>query len=225
MEEEGPPQALIKSRADWPVAPRAEESEPQTPGQWEGSPEPLECARWLLRAPARVPQRVPPRSGSPPDADGCHLAAAGSCLQQATAVGRAPECHSGRGQMRQREVKKADLADTSGLPAVTAGTSEAEGAGDNLPRSLIWAPPAPVPQKGQSPERLAEESGDCEPPEGLAVPEPGAPSLSSGLQTPAHESGGHGPDHSRGQRRAQVTLAPTIRPPSSERGQGPPFTA
>lgn len=37
MEEEGPPQALIKSRADWPVAPRAEESEPQTPGQWEGA--------------------------------------------------------------------------------------------------------------------------------------------------------------------------------------------
>lgn len=77
--------------------------------------------------PARVPQRVPPRSGSAPDADGCHLAAAGSCLQQAAAAERAPECHSGRGQTRQREVKKADLADTSGLPAVTAGTSEAEG--------------------------------------------------------------------------------------------------
>ena len=37
MEEEGPLQALIKSRADWPVAPRAEESEPRTLGQWEGA--------------------------------------------------------------------------------------------------------------------------------------------------------------------------------------------
>ncbi|KAG5199314.1 hypothetical protein JEQ12_007014 [Ovis aries] len=87
VEEEGPPQALIKPQADWPVSPRAEESEPRTLRQWE---------------------------------------AAGSRLQQAAAAGRAPECHSGRGQMRQREVRKADLADTSGLPAVTAGTSEAE---------------------------------------------------------------------------------------------------
>ena len=64
-----------------------------------------------------------------------------------------------------------------------------------------------------------------EPPEGLAVPESGAPSQSSGVQTPAHESGGHSPAHSRGQSRAQVMLEPTIWPPSSERGQGPPFTA
>lgn len=33
--------------------------------------------------------------------------------------------------------------------------------------------------------------------------------------------GGHGPAHSQGQCGAQVMLAPTIRPTSSERGQGP----
>lgn len=50
MEEEGPLQALIKSRADWPVAPRAEESELRTLGQWEG---PSTVCNQTPRAPSR----------------------------------------------------------------------------------------------------------------------------------------------------------------------------
>lgn len=49
-EEEGPPQALIKSQVDWPVSPRAEESEPRTLGQWEG---PSTGQKWTPRAPSR----------------------------------------------------------------------------------------------------------------------------------------------------------------------------
>ena len=50
VEEEGPPQALIKSRVDWPVSPRAEESEPRTLGQWEG---PSTGQKWMPRAPSQ----------------------------------------------------------------------------------------------------------------------------------------------------------------------------
>ena len=60
MEEEGPPQALIKSRADWPVAPRAEESEARTLGQWEG---PSTVHNQSPRAPSEEGSLLP--SGQP----------------------------------------------------------------------------------------------------------------------------------------------------------------
>ena len=50
VEEEGPPRALIKSQANWPVSPRAEESEPRTLRQWES---PSKGRNWTPRAPSR----------------------------------------------------------------------------------------------------------------------------------------------------------------------------
>lgn len=70
--------------------------------------------------------------------------------------------------MRQREVRKADLADTSSLPAVTAGTSEAEGewaetqvrthrASGQLKASRARSPPPrPAPPTSAGDSRKAE---------------------------------------------------------------------
>lgn len=106
-------------------------------------PEPLECARWRLRAapppPAPLadrPQRVPPRSGA---ADACQLASAGS--HPAWPAGSTSKCHSGRGQACQRGDERSPRRHVPGLPAVTAvwrrqPSKETQGRTATLPRHL-----------------------------------------------------------------------------------------
>lgn len=105
-----------------------------------GSPEPLECASWLLSAAPHLwvlPVRARGVRRPLRPADVCHLAAAGSHPAAGpTAAGSACKYHSDRGSdVTGGGEERSPRRHFPGLPAVTAGTPRAEGAREAKRRS------------------------------------------------------------------------------------------